>query len=69
MNKVVVSKIENVVRVEEESEDIFDLIAENTTDKLVDRSGITQKLFKRDAAQTRKALKHTIERLKPHFLP
>ncbi|HEX76887.1 MAG TPA: hypothetical protein G4O03_00490 [Dehalococcoidia bacterium] len=67
--KITVKEIESTVMVKEESEDIIDLIAENTADKLVNRLGFTRTLFKRDAAQTRKAAKRFLDRLKPPFLP
>ncbi|MFQ5874605.1 MAG: hypothetical protein ACE5JL_12500 [Dehalococcoidia bacterium] len=62
-------EIEEVVKVEEESEDMVDLVLENTLDKLVDGSGLTRKLFNRDAAQTRKAMKRSLTKLRPPFLP
>jgi hypothetical protein len=70
MNKeIVIKEIKSTVRVEQESEDIVDLIAENITDKRVDELGFTQRLFKRNAAQTRKAVKRFFDRFKPPFLP
>ena len=66
--RITVKEIERAVKVEEQSEDIVDLIAENTTDKFVDRRGFTRTLFKRDAAQTRKAVKRFVDKLKPPFL-
>lgn len=67
MKKITVKEIEKPVRVEED-EDIVDIIAENTTDRLVDRLGFTQMLFKRDAAQMRKAAKRFLDKRKPWFL-
>ena len=67
-HRITVTEIERPVKVEMENEDIIDLIAEKTTDRVVDRSGIPQKLFGRDAAQTRKAIKRFFDEVKPLFL-
>lgn len=56
MDKITVREIEKPIRVLED-EDIVDIIAENTTDRLVDHLGFTRRLFGRSAAETRKALK------------
>lgn len=66
MDKITVKEIEEPIRIEE-AEDIIDIIAENITDRLVD--GFTQKLLKRDAKQTRNAVKRLFREIKPPFLP
>jgi hypothetical protein len=68
MDKITVKEIEKPIRVAED-EDIVDIIAENTSDKLVDRLGFTWKLFNRSAGDTRKAVKRLVEKIKPPFLP
>ena len=67
-HRITVTEIERPVKVEMENEDIIDLIAEKTTDRVVDRSGIPQKFFGRDAAQRRKAIKRFFDEVKPLFL-
>ena len=64
MDKITVKEIEQPIRVAEE-EDILDIIAENTTDKLVDHLGFTRTLFGRRAAETRKATRRLFEKIKP----
>lgn len=68
IQSLIVREIEKPVRVAED-EDIVDIVAENTTDKVVDKTGLTQRLFKRDAAQTRKAIKKFLDKVKPPFPP
>lgn len=67
-HRITITEIERPIKVEMENEDIIDLIAEKTTDRVVDRSGIPQMLFGRDAAQTRKAIKRFFNEVKPLFL-
>lgn len=68
MDKITVKEIEKPIRVAED-EDIVDIIAENTIDKLVDRLGFTRRLFNRSAGDTRKAVKRLFEKIKPSLPP
>ena len=66
MDKITVREIEKPIRVEED-EDIVDILAENTTE-LVDKLGFTQAQHPASAAQTRKAIKRLLDKVKPPFL-
>ena len=66
MDKITVREIEKPIRVAED-EDIVDILAENTTE-LVDKLGFTQAQHSAPAAQTRKAIKRLLDKVKPPFL-